>query len=154
MEKGKRASALGWNVDMQTITQFKLLQMEGAAYPFFHFCLFVSVHLTDVSLSFCFTTSLYSCHVLKSKLIVCYSNGKSSATEWHLVTDHTELFIMVTNRRVQSTHSDHVNTKQVKVCYSDKFTILIFAIQIPTVLTHVYLVSGQKCVDSNQIFKF
>ena len=30
--------------------------------------------------------------------------------------------------------SDHLNTKQVKVCYSFKFAIQMFAIQIPTVV--------------------
>ena len=29
--------------------------------------------------------------------------------------------------------SDHLNTKQVKVCYSDKLAIQMFAIHIPTV---------------------
>ena len=30
--------------------------------------------------------------------------------------------------------SNHLKTEQVKVCYSDKFAIWMFSIQIPTVL--------------------
>ena len=43
------------------------------------------------------------------------------------------LFIMVTNWMVQADHSisDHLYTEQVKVRYSDKFAVQMFAIQIP-----------------------
>ena len=56
---------------------------------------------------------------------------KSLVTNWHLVT---KLFTMVTNSGLDYSISDHLNTKQVKVCYSDKFAIWMFAIQIPTVV--------------------
>ena len=49
---------------------------------------------------------------------------KSSLTEWYLVT---KLFTMDANQMFQ------MNTEQVKVCYSDKFGIQLFTIQIPTV---------------------
>ena len=62
----------------------------------------------------------YSSHVLNSELIVCYSNGKKLDNQmafgyWTL--DHSI--------------GDHLNTEQLKACYSDKFTIWMFTIQIP-----------------------
>ena len=35
--------------------------------------------------------------------------------------------------------SDHLNAKQVKICYSDKFAIWMFAIQIPTLQKRVIM---------------
>ena len=54
---------------------------------------------------------------------------KSYVTEWHLIT---KLFTMVFNLMIHST-SDYLNTEPIKVRYSDKFAIQMFAIQIPTV---------------------
>ena len=36
-KREKRASALGWNMDMQTLIRFALIQTEGAAYSTFMF---------------------------------------------------------------------------------------------------------------------
>ena len=38
-ERGKEASALGWNMDMQTLVHFALIQMNGSAYSTFHLSL-------------------------------------------------------------------------------------------------------------------
>ena len=64
---------------------------------------------------------------------------KTLLTKWHLVT---ELFTMVPNIMVQAhSMSDHLNTNKVKTCYSDKFAIQMFAIQIPTVYPLFYQIS-------------
>ena len=66
-EREKTASALGWNIDTQTITQVELIQTEGAALSIFHLCPSVSVPLTNVFLSFCSSITVSICaSVLRS----------------------------------------------------------------------------------------
>ena len=70
---------------------------------------------------------------------------KSLVTKWHLVT---QLFTMVWNHSI----GKHLNTVQEKTCYSDKFTICMFTIQIPTVLALVVRAGFSHCRDSLILF--
>ena len=74
----------------------------------------------------------YSSHVLDRELIVFYLNGKKFGNRMAFCNRTFHLGRQLNGP--DHSISDHLNNKQVKVCYSDKFTIQMFAIQIPTVL--------------------
>ena len=62
---GKRALALGQNINMQGLLCFFHIQTEGAAYSIFHFCSFVPVPI-------CISSSVSKLLSLNARLSLCY----------------------------------------------------------------------------------
>ena len=77
----------------------------------------------------------YSSHVLNIELTVCYSNSKK-------IGNQMAFGIQTISHGHYSNGPDHsvsihLNTKQVKVSYSDTFVIQMYVIQIPTALLYL-----------------
>ena len=72
-EREIRSSALGWNMDTQTLVHFALIQTNRSVYSIFHLYPFVPVHHTNLYLWVCFTTPLYA------DLFVCMSTKWTKA---------------------------------------------------------------------------